>query len=104
MMRQATGEPARMCGSSIVGFGTVHYVYESGREGDICMIGFAARKPNLVLYLGEVVQDTALLSRLGKHKTGKGCLYIKTLDDIDRVVLQQLIARTVDRARKRSST
>src|SRR5688572_28408681 len=57
MMRKITRDPPRMWGSSIVGFGTYHYVYESGREGDICVVGFSARKPNLVLYVGEVVQD-----------------------------------------------
>ena len=101
IMREVTGEPPRMWGSSIVGFGTCHYVYESGREGDMCVIGFAARKPNLVLYVGDVVQDRLLTSRLGKHKTGQSCLYIKTLEDIDRAVLRKLIAESVDSTRKR---
>ena len=101
IMREVTGEPPRMWGSSIVGFGTCHYVYESGREGDMCVVGFAARKPSLVLYVGDVVQDRSLLSRLGKHKTGKSCLYIKTLEDIYREVLRQLIAGSVDSTRRR---
>src|SRR5262245_65813693 len=71
MMRKITGEPPKMWGPSIVGFGTCHYVYESGREGDICLVGFAPRKPSLVLYLGEALQETSLMSRLGKHTTGK---------------------------------
>jgi hypothetical protein len=101
MMRKVTGEPPRMWGSSIVGFGTCHYVYESGREGDMCIVGFSARKPSLVLYVGDLVQDGSLMSRLGKHKTGKSCLYIKTLEDVDREVLRELIAKSVDNTRKR---
>ena len=101
MMRAATGEPAKMWGSSIVGFGTCHYVYDSGREGDICLVGFAPRKPSLVLYLGEALQDGLLMSRLGKYTTGKGCLYIKTLDDVDRDVLRELIDRSVAIGRRK---
>jgi len=95
MMRDITGEPPKMWGTSIVGFGTRHYVYESGREGDMCRIGFSPRKPSLVLYIGEALQDTAIMSKLGKHTTGKGCLYIKRLDDIDRSMLRTLIAKAV---------
>jgi hypothetical protein len=84
----------------VTNFGTCHFEYKSGREGDICLVGFSARKPSLVLYLGEVLQDCSLMSRLGKYKMGKGCLYIKTLDDVDRKVLGKLIARTVDIARR----
>jgi hypothetical protein len=101
MMRKITGEPPRMWGTSIVGFGTCHYVYESGREGDICLVGFSARKPSLVLYVGEVLQDSSVMSRLGKHKRGKGCLYIKTLEDVDREVLRELISKSVDITRRR---
>jgi|SRR5215510_3392491 len=100
MMRKITGEP-KMWGSSIVGFGSCHYVYESGREGDTCLTGFSPRKPNLVLYIGEALQDGPLMSKLGKYKTGKGCLYIKTLDDVDRDVLRDLIAKGVDNTRRR---
>lgn len=96
MMRNITGEPPKMWGASIVGFGKCHFVYESGREGDICLTGFSPRKPSLVLYLGEALRDTSLMSKLGKYKTGKGCLYIKTLDDVDRNVLRELIAKAVD--------
>ena len=95
MMREITGEPAKMWGPSIVGFGTHHYVSESGREGDICLTGFSPRKLSLVLYIGLALQDEALMSKLGKYKTGKGCLYIKKLDDVDRSVLKQLIAKSV---------
>ena len=102
MMRTITGEPPKMWGPTIVGFGTYHYVYESGREGDSCLTGFSPRKPNLVLYIGDALQDTSMMSKLGKYKTGKGCLYIKTLDDIDRNVLRDLIAKAVDNTRRRS--
>ena len=101
MMREVTGEPPKMWGSSIVGFGTHHYVYESGREGDICLMGFSPRKPSLVLYIGEALQDTAIMSKLGKYKTGKGCLYIKKLDDVDRNVLRALVAKAVRDAKAR---
>jgi hypothetical protein len=101
MMREITGEPPKMWGPSIVGFGTRHYVYKSGREDDICLTGFSPRKPSLVLYIGEALQDTSLMSRLGKYKTGGGCLYIKKLDDVDRTVLRDLIAKAVDNMRRR---
>jgi hypothetical protein len=100
MMREITGEPPKMWGATIVGFGTCHYMYESGREGEICVIGFSPRKPNLVLYLGDALQDTSLMSSLGTYKTGKGCLYIKTLGDVDRNVLRDLIAKAVDDRRR----
>jgi hypothetical protein len=99
MMRDITGEPPKMWGSSIVGFGTHHYVYESGREGDICLTGFSPRKPNLVLYIGEALQDTTIMSKLGKYTTGKGCLYIKKLDDVDKNVLKTLLMKAVQSAR-----
>jgi hypothetical protein len=101
MMREVTGEPPKMWGSSIVGFGTHHYVYESGREGDICLTGFSPRKPSLVLYIGEALRDTSIMSKLGKYKTGKGCLYIKKLDDVDRNVLRALVAKAVSDAKAR---
>ena len=101
MMRKITGEPPKMWGPSIIGFGTCHYVYESGREGDICLTGFSPRKPNLVLYIGSPLKDTKLMSALGKYKAGKGCLYIRKLDDIDRGVLRRLVEKAVNCARKR---
>ena len=100
MMRTATGESPKMWGSGIVGFGTSHFVYDSGRDGDICLVGFSTRKPSLVLYLGKALQNASLMSRLGKHTVGKGCLYIKTLDDVDRDVLRELIAKTVELGRR----
>jgi Domain of unknown function (DU1801) len=95
MMRKASGKPPKMWGPTIIGFGSYHYVYDSGREGDICRIGFSPRKRSLVLYIMSALKQTALMSKLGKHTTGKGCLYIKNLDDIDRGVLRQLIARSL---------
>ena len=91
MMQEIVGEPPKMWGASIVGFGTVHYKYESGREGDICLTGFSPRSGGLVVYLGAVIQDKKRMARLGKHKIGKGCLYINKLDDVDRGVLRELI-------------
>lgn len=94
MMARITGAPAILWGPSIIGFGTHHYRYESGREGDICRIGFSPRKAQLVFYIGAGsgrLDD--LLARLGKHSTGKGCLYVKRLADVDMAVLEAMIAR-----------
>ena len=102
MMQAATGEPPKMWGPTIVGFGSVHYKYESGREGDICMIGFSPRAGSLVLYIGPTLEDAKLMSKLGKHTTGKGCLYINKLDDVDRGVLRKIVERSVALSRKRS--
>ena len=101
LMRELTGQPPRMWGPNIIGFGTYHYKYASGREGDWLLTGFSPRKENLTLYLGLGLQDRGLLAKLGKHKTGKGCLYIKRLDDIDRDVLRDLITASVDEMRQR---
>ena len=90
-----------MWGTSIVGFGIYHYKSErSTQEGDWLLTGFSPRKENLTLYLGLGLQDRRLLAKLGKHKTGKGCLYIKTLDDIDRDVLRDLITVSVEEMRQ----
>ena len=101
MMQAVVGEPPRMWGPTIVGFGTVHYKYESGREGDICLMGFSPRSGGLVLYIGPTLDDAKLMSKLGKHKTGKGCLYINKLDDVDRKVLRQIVTKAVADTRKR---
>src|ERR1035438_6366261 len=96
LMQGATGEKATMWGPSIVGFGSVHYVYESGREGDMPLVGFSPRKAATVLYgLMGASESEALLGKLGKHTTGKGCLYIKKLDDVDQEVLGALVVRAV---------
>ncbi|MEU8424988.1 DUF1801 domain-containing protein [Micromonospora sp. NPDC048835] len=99
IMSELTGEPAAMWGSSIVGFGSYRYIYESGRSGDAPLVGFSPRKQHLVLYLsggGLEEQFAALLARLGPHRAGNGCLYLKRLDDIDESVLRQLIERAVE--------
>jgi Domain of unknown function (DU1801) len=101
LMSDVTGKPPKMWGPTIVGFGKYRYKYDSGREGEICLTGFSPRKPSLVLYLGPGLEDKDLMSRLGKHKTGKGCLYIKKLDDIDRTVLKKLVVKSVAEMRKR---
>lgn len=88
MMQTITGEKPAMWGPSIIGFGTVHYQYDSGREGDILRLGFAPRKANLALYLKH---DKALLAKLGKHQVSVACLYINKLADVDLDVLRALI-------------
>jgi len=96
MMKKVTGEPPKMWGRSIVGFGARHYRYESGREGDWFVTGFSPRKQSLTLYLTQGFErHQELLSRLGKHKLGKGCLYINKLGDVDAGALEELIARSV---------
>ncbi len=93
MMKTITKEKPRMWGASIIGFGDVHYKYASGREGDWFKIGFSPRKANISLYLMgcDVSKAEEMLSRLGKHKTGKGCLYVNKLADIDMEVLKEMI-------------
>lgn len=94
LMQNATGEPAQMWGTSIIGFGAYHYKYASGHEGDACQAGFSPRKQNLTLYFTGRLEDQAdLLARLGKHKTGVGCVYIKKLEDIDTAVLEEMLRR-----------
>jgi len=104
LMGEITGEPAAMWGPSIVGFGKHHYRYESGREGDMPVAAFSPRKQALVLYLGSVIQDPKIMAKLGPCKLGKGCLYIKRLDDIDRKVLRQLVVKSVAERQKRSAS
>ena len=101
MLQAATGQPAEMWGPSIVGFGRYRYVYETGHSGEMCRIGFSPRSSSLVLYylLGGLEEGDGLLARLGKHKTGKGCLYINNLSDIDETVLSEMIARSYPRKR-----
>lgn len=105
MMRKATGATPRMWGSSIVGYGSYHYRYESGREGEWILTGFSARKQSLVVYVMPGFRTfTALMKRLGHYKTGKSCLYIKSLDDVDSKILQTIIERSVKLMRKRYET
>ncbi|MBS1808214.1 MAG: DUF1801 domain-containing protein [Acidobacteria bacterium] len=92
MMKKITKAEPKMWGPSIVGFGSYHYKYASGHEGDSCLVGFASRKDSLVLYLmGRDEKFEELLTKLGKFKSGKGCLYVKQLADVDSKVLQELI-------------
>jgi hypothetical protein len=96
MMTQASGEPPRMWGPSIIGFGSYHYRYESGREGDSLRIGFSPRKGQTVIYmLAGYAHHREQLARLGKHRLGKACLYVKRLSDIDQAVLGEMIAASL---------
>jgi Domain of unknown function (DU1801) len=97
LMREVTGEEPVMWGPSIVGFGRYHYRYDSGREGDSALVGFSPRKQHLVVYLvgGFEGRYASVLARLGPHKTGKGCLYLKRLGGVDLDVLRELIDRSV---------
>lgn len=96
LMAKVTKQPATMWGTAIVGFGLLKYKYESGREGETCLLGFASRKGDISVYgIASGVARDAALAQLGKHKMGKGCLYIKRLGDVDLVVLEQMLADTV---------
>ncbi len=97
MMARVTGEPPRMWGASIIGFGRYHYKYESGHEGDFFLTGVAPRKQALSVHIMPGFSEYQdLLDRLGKHKTGRSCLYINKLDDVDLTVLEELVRRSVD--------
>jgi hypothetical protein len=100
LLGRLTGEPPRMWGPSIVGFGTYQYRHESGRTGESCLTGFAIRGADLVVYLAEDAAGQAgWLQQLGKHKAGKACLYFKRLADLDLRVLEQLVSATVQSRR-----
>jgi hypothetical protein len=102
MMQEITGEKPSMWGPSIVGFGSYHYKYETGREGDWFLEGFSPRKQNLTLYIMSGFKNyDALLGKLGKHSTGKSCLYIKRLSDIDKNVLKKMIIQSVEEVKNR---
>jgi hypothetical protein len=102
MMKKATGAPPRMWGASIVGFGTCRYTYASGRTGDWPLAGFSPRKQNLTLYCMSGFDGMeAIRKDLGPHKTGKGCLYVKRLADLDRARLERLIRLSVQGMRRR---
>ena len=95
MMREVTGLEPEMWGPSIIGFGDDHYRYESGREGDIFLVGFSPRKQSLSLYLSDGFPEyDALLAALGKHRKGASCLYVNKLADIDLAVLRELVAKS----------
>lgn len=102
MMRKAMGKNGKMWGDSIVGFGEYHYKYESGREGDWMRIGFSPRKQAITLYIMDGFgKYDELMAKLGKHKTGKSCLYIKRLEDIETDVLEELIEESVKHFEKK---
>jgi hypothetical protein len=94
LMERVTGEPATMWGPSIIGFGTYHYRYASGHEGDMCRVGFSPRSANLVLYVGGFPEFEELLEKLGKHRRSKACLYLNKLADVDLGVLEEIVRRT----------
>jgi hypothetical protein len=101
LMQQVTKAKPKLWGSSIIGFGSYHYKYASGREADWMQVGFAPRKQNLTLYLMSGFDGYAqLLKKLGKHKTGKACLYINKLDDVDVNVLKELVKQSVAHPRR----
>jgi hypothetical protein len=104
LMREVTGEEPKMWGSSIVGFGSYHYKYASGREGDAALTGFSPRKAAMTIYItagfGEYEE---LLQKLGKHTTSVSCLYVKRLSDIDLGVLRELVASSVDHMKRTNS-
>jgi hypothetical protein len=97
LMSRLSGQPPRMWGPSIIGFGQYHYRYDSGREGDMCRIGFSPRKGQTVIYLIDgYAHQQENLARLGKHKIGKSCLYIKRLRDVDENVLENMIRASLN--------
>ncbi len=101
LMERLSGEPATMWGPGIVGFGRYHYRYDSGREGEFCRIGFSPRAKEFVLYMVDGFgSHPQLMARLGRHKTGKSCLYVKRLSDIDMNVLERLIAASLAHMRE----
>lgn len=101
MMEEITGEKPEMWGSSIVGFGSYHYKYATGREGDWFLAGFAPRKQDLTIYMmAGFSRYEEMLAKLGKHKHGKACLYVKNLDDVDRKVLKRMITASVKHVAK----
>jgi hypothetical protein len=102
IMQAVTGEEPAMWGTSIVGFGSYHYVYDSGREGDSCLVGFSPRAQALVLYLmGDFPEREELIAKLGKCKTGKGCIYVRSMEDIHVPTLRRFIRKSFVYVKKR---
>ena len=103
LLRKITGQPPKMWGPSMVGFGSYRYTYESGRTGEAPLAGFAIRGRELVVYVDADGGDTqkSLLSKIGKHKIGKSCLYFKRLADLDRPVLEQILTNSVAAMKQR---
>ena len=101
LMKKATGVDPEVWSSGVIGFGTYHYKSSSGQEGDWFPVGFASRKAAITVYLGLSLDDVAeRLGKLGKHKTGKGCIYIKRLADVDLAVLEELVADSYARMKQ----
>jgi hypothetical protein len=102
LMTRATGEPPVMWGAGIIGFGTYHYRYDSGPEGDSCLVGFSSRKSDISVYLApDLPNRDEHLAHLGRHKAGKGCVYVRCLSDIDVTVLEALVMASVTELRSR---
>ena len=100
LMTRVTGCKPKMWGPSIVGFDQYHYKYASGHEGDSCVIGFSSRKGDLTIYAGCHLAES-LLPKLGRHRSGRACLYVKHLADLDLSVLEQILVRSVAETRRR---
>ena len=102
LMHRITGEPPKMWGPTIVGFGSYYYQYESGHKGNSCLTGFASRRGEIVIYLvASGLGQEQLLAQLGKHKMGKACLYIRRLSDVNAKILEKLIVSAVAEIRRR---
>jgi hypothetical protein len=100
LIKKQTGLEPKMWGPSIVGFGSYHYKYESGREGDAPLAGIASRANAITLYLGDFDKREELLTKLGKHKTGKGCIYIQKHEDIDTGILAKMVKNSIEHKKK----
>jgi hypothetical protein len=102
IMGKATGASPVLWGGNIIGFGKYHYVYDSGHEGDACLAAFAVRKQNITLYvIPGLTERTDLVKKLGKHKAGKGCIYIKSLADIDTGILEKMVVESANYLKKK---
>jgi hypothetical protein len=102
LMEAETGEKATLWGSSIVGFGRYHYRYDSGHEGDACLVGFSPRKANLVLYVAaDEARRADMLARLGKHRSGAGCVYVNRFSDVDEAVVREMTRTSVETLKAR---
>ena len=104
LMTKASKQKPTMWGTAIVGFGRYHYRYESGREGETCLVGFSSRKGDISIYgLGDFPAKEKLLAKLGKHTMGKGCLYVRRLDDVDTKVLEDLLTTSITERKRRQA-
>jgi hypothetical protein len=101
IIAEHTGLEPKMWGTSIIGFGTYHYKYESGREGDAPLAGLSPRANAITLYLSNVKEKEDLLKKLGKHKTGGGCIYIQKLEDIDKAILTKMVDNSIKHLRSK---